>query len=362
MAVELNYSKLDRLLHRLAFAGNAIQFTAADIERTMFSASYKSVRGERPIFVTSLPRAGTTLMLEVLYRFPSLASHVYRDMPFVMAPVLWAHLSGSFRRPQELRERAHGDGVQVGYDSPEAFEEILWRAFWPEKYHQDRIDLWARGDQSSEAREFFVEHMKKIIALRRPDRLEDGRYVSKNNGNVARLDLISAMFPDAKILVPIRRPLAHARSLLNQHRRFLEMQRETPFVRRYMGDIGHYEFGSLHRPIAFPGFEALKGAHTPLQLDYWIAYWIAAFEYVRARQEQLILASYEDCCFGAARAVEQMCARLDIPHDGALQEAVATFRDSPSGGGGTLADVDLALLERANQLHAKLLESALGVQ
>jgi hypothetical protein len=281
-------------------------------------------------------------------------------MPFVMAPMLWSHLSGSFRRPQELHERAHGDGVQVGYDSPEAFEEILWRAFWPEKYHLDRIDLWAPGDQLSEAREFFVEHMKKIIALRRPGRPEDGRYVSKNNGNVARLDLIRVMFPDAKILVPIRRPIEHARSLLNQHLRFLDMQRETPFVRRYMGDIGHYEFGSLHCPIAFPGFETLKGTHTPLELNYWIAYWISAFEHVGARKDQLILASYEDCCLASARAVEQLCARLDIPPDGASQEATATFRDTPSVSAGSLANVDPALLERADTLHATLLECSLG--
>ena len=28
-------------------------------------------------------------------------------------------------------ERAHGDGMTIGYDSHEAFEEVLWRAFWP---------------------------------------------------------------------------------------------------------------------------------------------------------------------------------------------------------------------------------------
>jgi hypothetical protein len=26
-----------------------------------------------------------------------------------------------------MAERAHKDGLQVGYDSPEAIEEILWR-------------------------------------------------------------------------------------------------------------------------------------------------------------------------------------------------------------------------------------------
>ena len=360
MAVELNYSRLDRLLHRLAFAGTAVQFTAADIERAMFGASYKAVRGARPIFVTSLPRAGTTLMLEVLYRFPSLASHVYRDMPFVMAPVLWSHLSASFRRPEELRERAHGDGMQVGYDSPEAFEEILWRAFWPDKYHDDGISLWAGGDQLPEAREFFVEHMKKIIAVRRPNRPDDGRYVSKNNGNVARLDLIGTMFPDAKILIPVRRPLEHARSLLHQHRRFLEMQKETPFVRRYMADIGHYEFGSLHRPIAFPGFEVLRGSHSPLELDYWIAYWIAAFEHVLARKEAVILASYEGCCLNSTKAVEELCARLEIPADGVLQEAAAIFRETPSAGGRDRVSVDANLMDRANTLHSALVASALG--
>jgi hypothetical protein len=97
-------------------------------------------------------------------------------------------------------------------------------------------------------------------------------------------------------------------------------------------------------------------------LDYWIAYWIAAFEQVRARKEHVILASYEDCCLGAARAVEKLCSRLDIPPDGAFEEAAATFRDTPSGRGGKPVDVDKHLLNRAELLHATLLESALGVR
>ena len=116
---ELNYSFLDRLIHRVAFAAPAIQLTASDMEKALYGASWDKVRGGRPIFITSLPRAGTTLMLEAFHLFPSLASHLYRDMPFVMAPVLWSRLSHGFRKQAELHERAHGDGMQVGYDSPE---------------------------------------------------------------------------------------------------------------------------------------------------------------------------------------------------------------------------------------------------
>jgi hypothetical protein len=259
-----------------------------------------------------------------------------------------------------MRERAHGDGMQVGYDSPEAFEEILWRTFWPEKYSEDRIDLWEASDQRQEATEFFRQHMKKIIALRRPDRSGDGRYISKNNGNIGRLDIIRRMFPDAKILIPLRQPVEHARSLLNQHRRFLEMQREVPFVRRYMADIGHYEFGSLHRPIAFAGLDALKNAYTPLELNYWVAYWIAAFEYVLAKREAVILASYEGCCLNPVAALDELCARLEIAHDGALQDAASIFRDTPSGPAASQTGVDEVLLDRAHNLHATLLESAVA--
>jgi hypothetical protein len=348
-----SYSFLDRLIHRLAFAVPAFQLTAADIEDTFFGSAYEGVRNQSPIFVTSLPRAGTTLVLEALTTFPSLATHVYRDMPFVMAPILWSKLTGAFRKPEELRERAHGDGMQVGYDSPEAFEEILWRSFWPEKYHATRIALWDASDGKAEARDFFVRHMQKIVSLRVPGRPLDGRYISKNNANIARLDLRGRMFPDARILVPVRHPVAHARSLLQQHRRFLDMHREDRFVRDYMADIGHYEFGDLHRPIAFPALEPLLAGREPLTLDYWLAYWIAAFEYVLARRDVGLLLSYEGACADPRRALASICERLQIAEDGMLPTAAALFRPEPAGS--TNAEgADPELLARARQLHLEL--------
>jgi hypothetical protein len=353
VAIQLNYSSLDRILHRMAFAGRSVQLAAADMEEALFGSSYRAARGDRPIFITSLPRAGTTLLLEVLHRFPSLASHTYRDMPFVLAPVIWSRLISSSRQPQELKERAHGDGMQVGYDSPEAFEEILWRTFWPEKYTQTRISLWDTCDGKPEARAFFVDHMKKVIALRRPDRLHDGRYISKNNANVARLDFLTQMFPDARILVPVRRPVEQARSLLHQHFRFLQMHREHPFVRRYMADIGHYEFGDLHRPIDFAGLEQLIGDRDPCTLDYWLAYWIAAFEHVLRCRDKTIVVSYEASCLDASRALSEICARLDIADEGTLSQAAGLFRSEPSSRDGRV-EVDLELLERAEHVHEAL--------
>ena len=353
MAFQVNYSALDRFLHRIAFSAPSIQFTAADIEKKVFGAVYGAVEATQPIFITSLPRAGTTLLLEVLQRFPSLATHNYRDMPFIMAPVLWSRLSSPFHKRAELSGRAHGDGMQIGYDSPEAFEEVFWRAFWPEKYSETGIALWGAAETKKEAHAFFIEHMKKIIALRRPDRKHDGRYMSKNNGNIARLDLIGFMFPDAKILVPYRHPVDHAASLRRQHCNFIEMHKNEPFVRRYMADLGHYEFGDLHRPIAFPGFDALSFDRDPLTIDYWLCYWIAAFEYVLARRDAVMLISYESTCADGRNALAEICAGLDIAEEGMLDTAAMLFKN-PSPQQVDEAGLDPELRDRAEELHKAL--------
>ncbi len=234
----------------------------------MFAKSGASASAAKPIFVTSLPRAGTTILLTALASLPELASHTYRDMPFVMVPVLWSKLSGKFQKGSDMKERAHGDGTEVGFDSPEAFEEILWRAFWPGKFSETGIDLWAADDRNAEADEFFSKHMAKIVALRCPEGVVGGRYISKNNANIARLDLIPVMFPDASILVPIRSPMAHAASLLRQHENFLEQHKTDDFTKRYMHDIGHLEFGDLHRLIQFPSLAERLAGVSAETLDY----------------------------------------------------------------------------------------------
>ena len=351
---QVNYSLLDRLLHRLAFSSASIQLTAADIEKIVFGSAYDTVVIEKPIFITSLPRAGTTLMLEALHRFPSLATHTYRDMPFVMAPILWSRMSNSFRKRGDLRERAHGDGMQVGYDSPEAFEEIIWRAFWPEKYADTGIDLWTADDIKDEASTFFVEHMKKIIALRRPESMQDGRYISKNNGNIARLEMIGQMFPKAKILVPVRNSLDHAASLFRQHLNFIGMHKDEVFIRRYMADLGHYEFGELHRPIAFPGIDKLIANRDPLQADYWLAYWIAAFEYVLAKRDNVILISYEAICTEGNRGLMALCEQLEIQTE-SMVDIVASIFKVPSSRRGDNIEFDKKLRGRAEELHEALM-------
>ncbi len=308
-----DYSFLDRLLHRLAFAAPFVQVTASDIEDTMFRKDIDRIADLPPVFITGLPRAGTTILLNALHEVPGVATHLYRDMPFVMAPLLWAKLSGLAAKPDAPKQRAHGDGILVGYDSPEAFEEIMWRAFWPGKYHDNRIDLWSKSDLNAEATTFFKRQFRKI-ALQRCH--GNGRYLSKNNGNIARLGLLRAMFPDAAIIVPLREPLEHAASLLRQHQNFLAQHQRDAFVKRYMRDIGHFEFGELHRPIAFADFEALSGGRQPGDLNYWLAYWIAAHKNILSQAGHLHIVPQNALATDSNRVLSQLCQTIGLDATG----------------------------------------------
>ena len=286
------YSAVDRLLHRLALGNLALQKSLADMESQLHAARLAQIPAERPVFVTSLPRGGTTALLTALYATGRFAAQTYRDMPFVLCPLLWRSLSRGFRRKSEAGERAHGDGMPVGYDSPEAFEEVLWKAFWPQKYAADHILTWSRADRNAEFEEAFANHLRKVIA-RHADSAHPLRYLSKNNANIARLPLLAELFPDCTILVPFRNPADHAGSLAHQHENFLERHARDPFALTYMEWLGHYEFGAALRPIAFLG-EEFGGPADP---DFWLDYWDRAFRHIlRGLPAQAVLIDLDMLC------------------------------------------------------------------
>src|SRR5262245_57481160 len=108
-----NYNFVDRALHYFAFGAPFVQKVLCELENDMFQSELERVGSAGEIFVTGLPRAGTTLVLELLYATGEFETFTYRDMPFIMAPLLWDKLSGSFRKAGDKVERAHGDGMTV---------------------------------------------------------------------------------------------------------------------------------------------------------------------------------------------------------------------------------------------------------
>jgi hypothetical protein len=355
MASGTDYSRLDRALHKLSFGSAVLQAILADLEASLYADSWKDVPLFRPVFITSLPRAGTTIILQALHQLPEVATHTYRDMPFIFTPVLWNKFSSGIRSKGVARERAHGDGLFISEDSPEAFEEVLWRKYFPLNYTDRGIGIWQSG--SDEFADYFCTHMQKIVSLRCHDQ-PGSRYVSKNNGNIARTSAIMEMFPDAKIVVPLRDPIEHAISMWRQHLNFLDLQTRDQFVGQYMADVGHYEFGGLHRPIQFPGLApGIEGLSTG-SLDYWIAYWIAAFEFL-SEQANVCFLSYERLCERPAEEFPRLCKQLELNlTTEEIAAAACVFRAAPAA---RMKEhvAGQELIDRSNNVYKKLLARCL---
>ena len=307
------YGAGDRLLHSLAFSGPSMLRSMAHLDDCLFARTIAEVPETPPVFITSLARGGTTALLNAMHQLPQVATHRYCDMPFISAPILWSKLAGS-RRTVTERERAHGDGIKIGLQSPEAFDEIFWLLNWPEKYREQQIDLWHVEDTKKTAQEFFVRHFRKITKLRHPTSAPSDnsrvRYLSKNNTNIARLDLLPTMFPECDIIIALREPGAHAASLHRQHANFTKLHTEDEFVRRYMRDIGHLEFGALHRPIAFDA--ELLSTYHPEDPNYWLAYWVAAFEEASRHVERVFIVTQDDLRKSSQHVMHALMERLRL--------------------------------------------------
>jgi hypothetical protein len=200
---------------------------------------------EQPIYIAGLARAGSTVLLETLARHPDTATQAYRDFPAIFTPYLWNwFLDRAEGADGPARERAHGDGIQVTADSPEALEEGIWMAFFPDAHRAGHSDVLHETTCAPAFEAFYRDHLRKILWMR-----HGRRYLAKGNYNVTRMEYLLRLFPDARFVIPVREPEAHVASLMRQHRRFCPLHARQPSTLRYMQRLGHFEFGLDRRVI-----------------------------------------------------------------------------------------------------------------
>ncbi len=347
------YSRLDKLLHRLALEVTPIAEFAFDLDQRMAGGDPGEIVDRRHAFVSGLARAGTTVLMRRLHGSGRFRSLTYRDMPFVLAPNFWRRLTANARKDTSLGERAHGDRILVGIDSPESLDEVFWRVFDGESYIAK--DHLRPHDPAPETVSRYVRYVNAILRAQ-----GDGatRYLCKNNNNVLRLPAIRRAFPNALILIPVRDPLTHAESLLRQHRNFLKRQAEDPFVLSYMTWLVHHEFGRDHRPFRFDRAGIPGRVHTDTDsITYWLDVWRATHAWIeQTAPGDAVFVGYEDMCRDPAvwRRIAEMADLPPDTGDGETFEASATAASTPD---------DPRLVEETRAIYHRLVargRAALG--
>lgn len=354
MKFKNNYSLLDKLLHRLSFRTTSFQMYLSELEDDMYGKKINSIQLKQPVFILSLPRAGTTLLLDLCTINSEFITHTYRNMPFVFLPILWKKFSSMFQSTTKLSiERAHDDGMKISLDTAEAFEETLWHAYWKEKYQHDYISHWNDENQNSGFNKLYKNHIKKILLANNQSEVKFPRYISKNNANIVRYNYLSELFSDGIFIVLFRNPLSHARSLQNQHLGFVEMHTRDSFSHEYMRGIGHYDFGKSFKPLNINNWYSDGNLQYPeTSLEFWLIYWSSIYEDILNRDiGNCVYFSYDRLCSSPEHSLKQLAESLQIENSESLLNQKHKLSASENAIG---LECDRSILTHANSIFNDL--------
>jgi Sulfotransferase family len=300
-------------------------------------ADADEVKIDRPIYVTGLARSGTTILLETLAQHPDTTTHRYRDFPFLFTPYFWNRWVNMVpRKPEQPEERSHGDGIAVTSESPEAFEEVLWMAFFGHLHDPSSSAALDRTASHAAFEAFYRDHIRKLLLVR-----GGRRYLAKGNYNITRMAYLAKLFPDARLVVPVRDPLWHIASLMKQHRLFLEGQRDNPKAVRHLRRVGHFEFGLDRRPIN-TGDDAATAEiidlwRTGEEVRGWARYWSQLHHFIAdqlARDDALRamvrVVRYEDLCAAPRAELTALLQHCSLPANPEFLEKAAVRFHPPT--------------------------------
>ena len=163
-----NYSNIQKFLHDFVLSKKIINKSLLELEKIIFLKN-KDIKNQSNVFITGLPRSGTTSLLNFLFSSNEYAALTYNNMPFILSP----NFSKLFHKKNIIKkERLHRDGIDFDNNSPEALDEIFF----------DNNEEFVRNE---------LENYIQLILLSN----NKSKYLSKNNLNYKRIDIIQSIFP-----------------------------------------------------------------------------------------------------------------------------------------------------------------------
>ena len=325
-----------------------------NLESRMLQSRIATQTVNRPVYICGLPRAGTTITLQMLSEHPDVVTHKYADFLMPYMPYVWNQVFpripvDAMRKPVP---RIHRDRIQVTRDSAEMGEEILWEHFFPFIHDESKYSVLDGSTSNPGFERFYVDHLRKLALVRGRT-----RYVSKAIMCVVRMQYLRRLFPDARFLLYVRNPIDHIASMIKQDRIWAELERDDPRQIEIIELTGHHEFGP-HQVMANVGnpemlheirrlFDAGQVAQSRAR------YWAYVYGFVAKQladdpqlKSRVCIVRYEDLCSDSLATIDRILAHTGLEPEGfaAAREAYGkklSFPDyyKPVFSAGELADI-----------------------
>ena len=301
-------------------AGAPLFVGLGNLESRILGRRLARARVDRPVYICGLPRAGTTITLQMLSEHPDVTTHKYADFLMPYTPYAWNWIFpkvpvDAMRKPVP---RIHRDRIQVTRDSAEMGEEILWERFFPFIHDETKLSLLDANTSNPAFERFYREHILKLLLSRRRP-----RYVSKAIMCVIRMQYLRKMFPAARFLLYVRNPVDHVASLLKQDRIWDELDRDDPRQIEIIEMTGHHEFGQ-RQVMANVGHPEVLAEIRRLRDDGRIAraralYWAYVYDFVLGQIDSdpglaaaVCVVRYEDLCGNSGKTIDRIVAHMGL--------------------------------------------------
>ena len=211
-----------------------------NLETSLLGRKLENVKIDRPVYICGLPRAGTTISLQMISEHPDVAAHKYADflMPYLPYAWNWFFPRVPVNAMRDPQPRIHRDRIDITRDSVEMCEEMVWERFFPNLYGEDKTNSIDGTISNPAFAKFYRENIAKFMLVHNKT-----RYASKAIMCVLRMQYIRTLFPDAKFLFYVRNPVDQIASLIKQDRIFDEIDDNDHRQIEIIEMTGHHEFG-----------------------------------------------------------------------------------------------------------------------
>ncbi len=277
------------------------------------------IKIEKPIYITGLARAGTTIILEMLSKHSDVSTHRYKHILMPYLPYWFSLIADKINIYTKPFERFHKDGIIVSRESPEAIEEILWRKFLDNNHNENISKVLNLDFSNPKFERFYRTHIRKLIFNQK-----GSRYLTKNNYHVTRLEYLLRLFPDSKFLIIIRDPIRHIASLIKQTNLILRMEKQHPLLTDWLRISGHNEFGHHQLCINVGNKEIIHKIRRLWRIkeDYvkgWAYYWRSIYNFLANQldanknlKKASLIVRYHDLCTTPGTVIDEILEHLEL--------------------------------------------------
>jgi len=300
----------------------SLSFLLDNLETKTLNNEIDKLSIDRPIYVTGVARAGTTIILEMLNKHPDLATHQYKHLLIPYLPHWLNQIVKKTKIFTKSQERPHMDGMMITRDSPEVVEEIFWQKFFNNVHSEKVSNIMSRKVSNPDFEKFYRTHIRKLIINQKCS-----RFLTKNNYNITRLEYLLRIFPSSKFLVIIRNPVDQIASLIKQTRLFMNMVRKKPLLTEWLRMIGHHEFGYHQVCINVDNTELILKIRKLWRnkktfVKGWAYYWSSIYDFVANQldvnnklKEATLIVKYDDLCETPSRVIDKILEHTELPKE-----------------------------------------------